>query len=282
MLKRSTIKEAFGGEVKYTKYISENIDVATKLLDIVDMSMGDDYRVVPEDKTIDSKRVDLTVKDSDGECVAVIESQDATGWLDTVHSSKIMYYMWEKQCNDGILLTEDADENVKGFVRYINENTPFNVWLVATIVYQTENGPFVDFYPVMRPFSLKEKKVQRKSTGNAVETPYSEVCQKLYDDNPGLFTNVTSRYVSRTKVDNNLAMGLHPKAKGASLVFYHGKKLENSEGFVNTMRSIAEEFGAEPQFNRVACHFTLDTIPEALDSFKTLAERFDKREIVYG
>lgn len=280
-MKRSTIKEAFGGEVKYTKYISENIDVATKLLDIVDMSMGDDYRVIPEDKTIDSKRVDLTVKDSDGETVAVIESQDATGWLDTVHSSKIMYYMWEKQCNDGILLTEDADENVKGFVRYINENTPFNVWLVATIVYQTENGPFVDFYPVMRPFSLKEKKVQRKSSGNAVETPHAEVCQKLYDDNPGLFTNVTSRYVSRSRVDNNLAMGLHPKAKGASLVFYHNKKLEGSQGFEDAMINIGAEFNAEPKFNRVACHMTLESVSAALECFKILANRFDAREIMY-
>ena len=93
-MKRSTIKEAFGGEVRFTKFIADNIDIATKLLDVVDMSMGDDYRVIPEDKTIDSKRVDLTVNDSDGTTVAVIESQDATGWLDTVHSSKIMYYMW--------------------------------------------------------------------------------------------------------------------------------------------------------------------------------------------
>lgn len=188
-MKRSTIKEAFGGEVRFTKHIADNVDLATKLLDIVDMSMGDDYRVIPEDKTIDSKRVDLTVTDSEGSLryqslndsegttVAVIESQDATGWLDTVHSSKIMYYMWEKQCNDGILITEDADENVKGFVRYINENTPFNIWLVASIVYETDTGPFVDFYPVMRPFSLREKKVQRKASGSSVQTPHAETAE---------------------------------------------------------------------------------------------------------
>ena len=92
VMKRSTIKEAFGGEVRFTKHIADNVDLATKL-DIVDMSMGDDYRVIPEDKTIDSKRVDLTVNDSEGTTVAVIESQDATGWLDTVHSSKIILHV---------------------------------------------------------------------------------------------------------------------------------------------------------------------------------------------
>lgn len=280
-MNRSTIKEAFGGEVKYTKYISENIDVATRLLEVIDMSMGDDYRVIPEDKTVDSKRVDLTVNDSDGSTVAVIESQDATGWLDTVHSSKIMYYMWEKQCNDGVLLTEDADENVKGFVRYINENTPFNVWLVATIVYKTENGPFVDFYPVMRPFSIKDKKVQRKASGTPTQTPHAEVCQKLYDDNPGLFTSVTPHYVTKSKVDNNIALGLHPKKSGATVLFYHNKKLEGNGKFEERMHSLASELGAEAAFNRVACRMSFDSVSEALNNFKIITDKFQNKEVTY-
>lgn len=280
-MKRSTIKEAFGGEVRFTKFIADNVDVASKLLETVDMSMGDDYRVIPEDKTIDSKRVDLTVNDSDGTTIAVIESQDATGWLDTVHSSKIMYYMWEKQCNDGVLVTEDADENVKGFVRYINENTPFNIWLVASIVYETDNGPFVDFYPVMRPFSLKQKKVQRKASGSAVQTPHAEVLQKLHDDNSGLFTNVTAHYASRSRVDNNITLALHPKATGCSVNFYHNKKLEKNESFEKTMINLGTELGAEVHFNRVAARFNLANTDDAISTFKTVVEKFNNKEIVY-
>lgn len=281
-MKRSTIKEAFGGEVRFTKFIADNIDIATKLLDVVDMSMGDDYRVIPEDKTIDSKRVDLTVNDSDGTTVAVIESQDATGWLDTVHSSKIMYYMWEKQCNDGILVTEDADENVKGFVRYINENTPFNIWLVASIVYETDTGPFVDFYPVMRPFSLKQKKVQRKSVaGSSNATPHAEVLQKLYDDNNGLFTNVTAHYAARSKVDNNITLALHPKTNGCSVNFYHNKKLDGNKSFEAAMQTLSSELGSEVKFNRVAARFNLATTKDAISTFKTVVEKFNNKEIVY-
>lgn len=281
-MKRSTIKEAFGGEVRFTKFIADNIDVATKLLDVVDMSMGDDYRVIPEDKTIDSKRVDLTVNDSDGTTVAVIESQDATGWLDTVHSSKIMYYMWEKQCNDGILVTEDADENVKGFVRYINENTPFNIWLVASIVYETDTGPFVDFYPVMRPFSLKQKKVQRKALGSTTQTPHAETLQKVYDDNTGLFTNVTAHYVSRNRVAPNISLALHPKANGCSINFYHNKKLEGNKSFETAMQTLATELGTEANFNRVAARFNLSSIDEAVDTFRTVVNKFQNKEIVYS
>ena len=281
-MKRSTIKEAFGGEVRFTKHIADNVDLATKLLDIVDMSMGDDYRVIPEDKTIDSKRVDLTVNDSEGTTVAVIESQDATGWLDTVHSSKIMYYMWEKQCNDGILITEDADENVKGFVRYINENTPFNIWLVASIVYETDTGPFVDFYPVMRPFSLKEKKVQRKASGSSVQTPHAETLQKVYDDNANLFTSVTAHYVSRNRVAPNISLALHPKTNGCSINFYHNKKLEGNKSFETAMESLATELGTEANFNRVAARFNLSSIDEAVDMFKIVVDKFQNKEIVYS
>lgn len=280
-MKRSTIKEAFGGEVRFTKFIADNVDVATKLLETVDMSMGDDYRVIPEDKTIDSKRVDLTVNDSDGTTIAVIESQDATGWLDTVHSSKIMYYMWEKQCNDGVLVTEDADENVKGFVRYINENTPFNIWLVASIVYETDTGPFVDFYPVMRPFSLKQKKVQRKALGSATQTPYAETLQKVYDDNAGLFTNVTSHYVSRNRAGPNVSLALHPKASGCSINFYHNKKLEGNKSFEAAMTSLATELGTEANFNRVACRFNLSSVDEAVETFWIVVDKFNNKEIIY-
>ena len=94
----SSIKEAFGTEPKYTKFIADNVDVATRLLEVVGMELEDDYKIISEDRTFDSKRVDLTIKDGDNKTVAVIEAQDAAGWLDSVHTSKILYYCYEKNC----------------------------------------------------------------------------------------------------------------------------------------------------------------------------------------
>ena len=141
---RSTIKEAFGTEPKYTKFIADNEEVATRLLDAVDMSMNDDYKIIPEDRTVDNKRVDLTINDSDGTTVAVIEAQDATGWLDSVHASKIAYYCWEKECFDAILITEDASERIKDYVKWLNTHPDLNIYLVATTIYKTDDKPFVD------------------------------------------------------------------------------------------------------------------------------------------
>ena len=164
---RSTIKEAFGTEPKYTKFIADNEEVATRLLDAVDMSMNDDYKIIPEDRTVDNKRVDLTINDSDGTTVAVIEAQDATGWLDSVHASKIAYYCWEKECFDAILITEDASERIKDYVKWLNTHPDLNIYLVATTIYKTDDKPFVDFIPIMRPADiLKTIRKTKSKDGN--------------------------------------------------------------------------------------------------------------------
>lgn len=112
-MKRSCIKDAFGGEVAFTKFIADDVETSKRLLSALDLSDEDGYSITPEEHTTHLKRVDLVIRDQEGEIFLVIESQDATGWLDSVHASKITYYMYDKKCDDGVLLCEDADEHIK-------------------------------------------------------------------------------------------------------------------------------------------------------------------------
>lgn len=280
---RSTIKEAFGTEPKYTKFIADNEEVATRLLDAVDMSMNDDYKIIPEDRTVDNKRVDLTINDSDGTTVAVIEAQDATGWLDSVHASKIAYYCWEKECFDAILITEDASERIKDYVKWLNTHPDLNIYLVATTIYKTDDKPFVDFIPIMRPADiLKTIRKTKSKDGSWIsqQNPARykkrlEILDKLNAENPDLFTNITSSYAS----DNNIApsmpslnMAIHPRVNGAKLSFYHAGKLENDEGFKNMMIKHGEENKVVPHFTTTYCNFSFDTVDTALENFKIFKE----------
>lgn len=199
---RSSIKEAFGGEVPFTGFIAEDKDTATRLLKAVDV---DDisFEITPEEHTVDRKRVDLVVRDQEGSVIQVIESQDASGWLDSVHSSKIMYYAYEKECMDAILITEDATEHMKGFVKWINENTPVNLYLVAALIYKNGSERFVDFLPIMRPFSMKEKRISVKSTeDSSKQTQHYESHRAVFDANPGMFDRAAKYYCSK----NNLGI----------------------------------------------------------------------------
>lgn len=199
-MKRVTIKEAFGGEVAFTKHIAKTKSVADRLLICIDENLDTDYSIVPEDKTVDSKRVDLVVKNSDGETHSVIESQDATGWLDTVHASKIAYYAYEKGTEDAVLIAEDADENVKGFIRWFNENTPLNIWLIQPIIFEVSTKKYhVEFTNIMRPFSIKQKRITKRNTGSVNSGyDYLDFYEKKNDELDGWFTHITKGYASKS------------------------------------------------------------------------------------
>jgi hypothetical protein len=270
---RSSIKEAFLTEPKFTKFIADNEDVAARLLEAVRIGMGDDTNIVAEDRTVDGKRVDLTINDSEGTTVAVIEAQDATGWLDSVHASKISYYCYDKDCTTAVLLCEDASEHIKGFMKYQNETGPLDIWIVRVAVYKTDTGPFVDFYPTQRPFELKEKISKRSSTTTTGRHKFmEEACLKLEKDNPKLFTNVTKYYVAIKDIIPDLNMGLHPRVNKAKLSFYHAGKLENDEGFKNMMIKHGEDNNIEPHFTKTYCNFSFDDTDKALENFKIFKE----------
>lgn len=277
-MKRLSIKEAFGGEVPFTKYISDNKDVAIRLLDAIDTGMSDTFTIAPEDQTIDRKRVDLVVRDEDDNVIQVIESQDATGWLDSVHASKIAYYCYEKGCMDGVLLTEDADEHIKGFIRWYNENTPLNIYLFNVVIYEGATGPFVDFIPVMRPFNLKDKKIQRRVGATASPSDdFREYLQNKNEAHPGKFTHITGWYASTNNVGNSGAnCAIHCRKKGYYLVdIYHNKKAD-PEVFEPSMTAILNE---PIQFKATSAYVRRDTWEDAMEVFDTFVTNLQNREI---
>ena len=275
---RKTIKEAFGGEVPFTKYIAENKDVARRLLDTIDTGMSDSFEIAPEDQTVDRKRVDLVVRDSDDNVVQVIESQDATGWLDSVHASKIAYYCYEKGCMDGVLLTEDADEHIKGFIRWYNENTPLNIYLINVVIYATEAGNYVDFIPVMRPFNIKDKKIQRRPGTKNPTDNFKEFLEEKFQEYPGKFTHQTNWYVSTNNVANTgINVGIHCRKSGYFLVdLYHNMKYENNEQFMSSLR----EYLPDTHFVRTSASVKRQSWDEAVETFDFIVKGLKEKSII--
>jgi len=279
---RQTIKEAFGGEVPFTKYISENKEVAKRLLDAIDTGMSNSFSIAPEDQTVDRKRVDLVVRDDDNNVVQVIESQDASGWLDSVHASKIAYYCYEKGCMDGVLLTEDADEHIKGFIRWYNENTPLNIYLFNTVIYKSDTGVFVDFIPVMRPFSLKDKKIQRRNGVKAVEDNFDEFLSEKCNVYPGKFTHQTRWYVSANNIaGTGINVGIHPRKSGYHLVMmYHNSKYDGNEVYEQTTSELFPEDNVK--FLKTQSQIKRDSWDEALEAFDLMVESIQNKKIRFS
>jgi hypothetical protein len=276
---RQSIKEAFGGEVPFTKYIASNTDVAKRLLDAIDTGMSESFSIAPEDQTVDRKRVDLVVRDDDGNVVQVIESQDATGWLDSVHASKIAYYCYEKGCMDGVLLTEDADEHIKGFIRWYNENTPLNIYLFNVVIYATDTGNYVDFIPVMRPFNVKDKKIQRKPGGVAnSQEDFREFLQQKFDENKGKFTHTTGWYISSNNIANTgVNVAIHCRKSGYFLVdIYHNNKIDK-EQFEQSYREFSPD--DEIVFKKVSAYVRRENWEEAVATFDQLVQGLKNKAI---
>ena len=281
-MKKSTIKSAFGGEVAFTKFISKDLDTSNRLLSSVNLSFEDGYTVTPEEHTDDDKRVDLVVRDSSGEVSLIIESQDATGWLDSIHASKVMYYMFDKKCEEGILLTEDATENIKNFVRYINENTPWNISLIATRVYEISPGNnYVDFVPLIRPSSIADKKVRR--VGNdVIEFAYSGDLARIAEQNPLLFSHKTKYYNSQNDVAGsgyNLVYGMNGAGHRVS-IFHYGTKTDDDE-FKNSFTQYAKGRGYDAKFRRDAAYIQIADEQTSIDEFKMMVDAIKTKQITF-
>lgn len=274
MIKRSNIKDAFGGEVPFTKFIASDIETSKRLLNALDLD-EEDYNITPEEHTVHSKRVDLIVRDSDGDMFLVIESQDASGWLDAIHASKITYYMYDKKCDDGVLICEDADEHIKGFVRWLNENTPLRITLVGVVIYENGKNPYCEFLPLIRPTQTQDKKVVRKSSPSTeADNNISEQCQLIYDQYPNVFTNVAKYYVSKTNVGGSgLTVAIRPyKTSGYWVEVWHAGK-SDTEDFRRTFKEVCSKEGYEANFQKRRGYVNGD--PAAtMDGAVTVAKSF--------
>ena len=274
-MKRSSIRQEFGGEVAFTRWISQDTDTQQRLLAALNLEPEDGYRVRPEDPTLDSKRVDLTVQDADGRVLLVIESQDATGWLDSVHASKIMYYMWDKGCSQGVILTEDADEYIMSFVRELNTDHNWSISLLKTLIYSLDREvKFVDFVPLIRGSDIDAARLPTARVRAEPDPQKVELLRDLADRNPGLFTNVTGRYASHTKLGSgNMNVGIVPYKNGRFWIdIWHGGR-HNTETFRSTFAEICEQRGWEPKFQQARAYVNgqggYDS-EEAVEIFRTL------------
>ena len=285
------MKEAFGGEVNFTKYISNNIEISNSLLETIDMNIGrDDYRVIAEHQTVDKKRVDLTIQNSEGSTIAVIESQDSAGWLDSVHASKISYYMYEKQCFEGILITEDATEHVKGFVQFMNQNTPFNIWLIASRIYLLDGGKkYVDFIPIMRPTDAHDKKIKRnlEKVSADVEYAHADFLSKKFEEHRDSFSNVTSYYIDKKNVGNlKINAGIEPRKEFMNVTLYHGGKYD-TDVFRSSLQSFAESHAKTfedadvegPLFNGLCGRFKVKGWEKSFEVYKEIVSGLENKTI---
>jgi hypothetical protein len=282
-MKRSDIKQAFGGEVPFTKFISEDLETSKRLLTSINLSHEDGYSVTPEERTVDSKRVDLVVRDQEEEVTLVIESQDASGWLDSIHASKITYYMYDRGCEDGVLICEDADEHVKGFVKWLNDNTPLRITLVSVIIFEDGKNYHCEFVPLIRPSDVRDKKVRKVSQLSAAESSVAEQVQNIYDNNPGLFTNVARNYVSKTNVSGTgLTVAINPyKTSGHFVEIWHAGKA-NTENFRNTFSEVCKKNDFEAKFQNRRGYVNDDhvlTIDGAINAFKIFVAALESKEI---
>jgi len=283
-MKRSNIKETFGGEVSFTKFISQDITTAKRLINSISAEYDDDYVVKPEDHTIDSKRVDLVIRDSENVVAYVIESQDCTGWLDSIHASKILYYMYEKECFEGILLCEDADEHIKGFVRWCNENTPVQIWLMSVVCFETDKGPYVEFVPLIRPGMLKDKKIRRVSSNGSTysSVDFSEMLQEKAEQHPGVFTNVTPRYASINGAGGpGINVGISPRKSGYFMVdIWHAGKWNNKNFKDSFSNFIKQEKNLDAVFQDRRGYVNIDTWDESVELAKKLNKALKSKQIV--
>jgi hypothetical protein len=268
-MKRSDIKTAFGGEVPFTKFIASDTETSKRLLNALDLSHEDGYSVTPEEHTTHSKRVDLIVRDSDGDITLCIESQDASGWLDAVHASKITYYMYDKKCDDGALICEDADEHIKGFVKWLNDNTPLRITLVSVVIFENGKTPHCEFIPLIRPSDLRDKKVRKVGSVSAAESTVSDQVQAIYDANPGVFTNVARNYVSKTNVGGTgLTVAINPyKTSGHFVEIWHAGKA-NTDSFRTSFAEVCKENGYEPNFQQRRGYVNSDQVLTAEGAVK--------------
>jgi hypothetical protein len=273
-MQRSNIKTAFGGEVPFTKFIARDTETSRRLLNALGLDEAE-YHITPEEQTTHSKRVDLVVRDSDSEIFLVIESQDATGWLDAVHASKITYYMYDKKCEDGVLLCEDADEYIKSYVKWLNDNTPLRITLISVVIFQHGNQTHCEFVPLMRPSTIKEKKVRRVSDHHSDDVR-ADIIEEIYAERPESFTNKTRNYVSKNNVGNTgLNVGISPYKTGGFVVdILHTGKAQ-TQNFEKTFTDVAQKHGWSAKFNRIRGYVNgpeLESMSEAIKAFEVFVE----------
>lgn len=267
-----SIKDGFKTEPNFTKELSANLEVAEMLLEKTGLG-GGTFTIRAEDKTIDNKRVDNVVYDDSGKVVCVIEAQDCTGWLDTVHSSKIGYYCWEKECYDAILITENADENIKSYVRWMNKNTPLNIFIVVPIIVRMDKEvKIIDFQVITAPERLSTKNIRMV---NGVKYPTDdnrELFETKRKEYPELFLNACKSWAHSGAMFSKYYVSIGKRGEMFyTEVIYKQRDVKNSmknEG--NLVPFLKKTFGEGFVENKFKCYIKSESFDEALKYYKPI------------
>jgi len=274
----------FGGEVKFTKYIADNETISARLLEAIGSAMLD-FKVVPEEHTVGSKRVDLIVRDENDNVVQVIESQDANGWLDPVHASKIAWYCHDKGCNDGVLISEDCTEHMKTFIQWYNENTPLNIFLLSPTIIKDKDGEIdIFFKTILRPTDWAHKRIKpnTKQSGNGQlnqrDIERAANVEALYEDNKDVFTNRSSYYVSSNDVNGTgINVTLYFRANDYNICLWHSGKHTHNQTFMDSVENAYPNVAFKKMY---VCLGAKETLEEAVDFVRTIKTQLNDGTIV--
>jgi len=266
-----TIQE-FGGEVKFTKYIADKRKVAEKLLNAIDLDV-EDFTITPEEKTLEDKRVDLVVRDPNNNVIQVIECQDASGWLDPVHASKILWYSDDKKCDDVVIITEDMTEDMRNFVIRLNKESWVNIYVIQpTILKQDDGKPFITFKAILRPTGWAKKTVRSNNPTNATESTFAEFMKSKYEEHRDMFDliNTSSQrcYLGCSVIGNTgIKVLIIQNSKGFKNSIHHNG-LHDTE----TFRATVKQCYPEATFNKYIGYVYYETWEEAFEMYKNTIE----------
>lgn len=276
----------FGGEVKFTKYIADNETISSRLLEAIGGEVYD-YTIVPEEHTVGSKRVDLIVRDEDDNVVQVIESQDANGWLDPIHASKIAWYCHDKGCNDGVLISEDCTEHMKTFIQWYNENTPLNIFLLSPTIIKDDNDNIdIFFKTILRPTDWAHKRIKpnTKSSSNGIpserDNEYAQRTNEIYEEYKDLFTNVSgySRYLSINNVNNTgINVTMYVRATDYNICLWHNGKHTHNEAFKQSILNLYNDVAFKKYYVCLGNH---PTVEEAVVLVRNIEQQIQNGNIV--
>jgi hypothetical protein len=167
----------------------------------------------------------------------------------------------------------------------LNENTPLRITLIGVVIFKDEK-PFCDFIPLIRPTYIEDKKIVKKSNPDSeVESKISSQVQDIYDNNPGIFTNVAKNYVSKVNVGNTgLTVAINPyKTSGHFVEIWHAGKA-NTDEFRNTFSEICKKNGYEAKFQNRRGYVNgekVNSVDGAIEAAKIFIEGLESGEIKF-
>jgi len=283
-MEQMTIQE-FGGEVKFTKYIADNKELGKRLLKAAGYDQDDEnFTITAEEHTTGSKRVDLIVRDEDNNVVQVIESQDANGWLDPVHASKIAWYCHDKGCNDGVLICKDSENHMKDFIQWYNENTPLNIVLLSPSIFKDSNGEVeIYFTTLLRPTDWAHKRI-KPNTNHRNDQPSDWQIERavrveeLFDEYSDIFTNKTRDRLSANNINNtNINVALYLLQNSYHVQLRHDTRHADNTVFMDSVLELYPDANFTRNYSTVGYFKTLE---DSVNLAKQLINQIDGGEIL--